>query len=149
VAGTLDILYAWAFWRLKAGVPMQRILQSVAAGLLGSASFTGGARTAALGLVLHYLIAVAMSAAFYMAALRQPRLAEHPIASGAIYGVCLYVVMNYVVVPLSAAGPPSTDPLWVGASVAVHAVFVGIPIAVATRLALGRRGAAATPGTTG
>jgi hypothetical protein len=53
VAGALDISYAWAFWALKAGVPAMRIFQSVAKGLLGPASYRGGATTAALGLLLH------------------------------------------------------------------------------------------------
>jgi hypothetical protein len=42
VAGTLDILYACAFRAVKLGVPARRILQSVAAGLLGEAAFEGG-----------------------------------------------------------------------------------------------------------
>jgi hypothetical protein len=47
VAGTLDIAYACVFWAIKRDVPVQRILQSVAAGLLGEASFEGGGATAA------------------------------------------------------------------------------------------------------
>lgn len=42
VAGTLDITYACLFWALKGDVPAERILQGVAAGLLGEASFEGG-----------------------------------------------------------------------------------------------------------
>ena len=62
-AGTLDILFATGFWALR-GVAPQRILQSVAAGVLGKASFGGGAASAALGLGLHYLIAIAMASAY-------------------------------------------------------------------------------------
>jgi hypothetical protein len=54
VAGAFDIVYACAFWWWKAGEPPPRIFQSVAAGLLGPASFEGGAATAALGLGLHF-----------------------------------------------------------------------------------------------
>jgi hypothetical protein len=43
--------------------------------------------------------------------------------------------MNYVVVPLSAATPGSKDPLWVVLSVAVHMLFIGIPIALFARFA--------------
>jgi hypothetical protein len=43
--------------------------------------------------------------------------------------------MNYVVVPLSAAGPGSKDPLWVTLSIAVHMLLIGIPIALAVRRA--------------
>ncbi len=68
VAGALDIAYACVFWAIKAGVPARRIFQSVAAGLLGEASFEGGAATAALGLALHFFIATSMSVAYYLAA---------------------------------------------------------------------------------
>ena len=133
VAGTLDISYACVFWALKAGVPPRRIFQSVAAGLLGPASFEGGAATAALGLLLHFFIATTMSLAYYVAAGRFPVLVRRAILCGAIYGLLLYVVMNYVVVPLSAASPGPRDPLWIGLSVLVHMFLVGVPVAVIAR----------------
>jgi uncharacterized membrane protein YagU involved in acid resistance len=135
VAGTLDIAYACIFWSLKRDVPAQRILQSVAAGLLGDASFEGGGATAALGLSLHFLIALSMSVVYYLAARRWPLLRQRPVACGAAYGLLLYVVMNYVVVPLSAAGRGSKDPLWITLSIAVHVLLIGIPIALFTRRA--------------
>jgi uncharacterized membrane protein YagU involved in acid resistance len=122
-------MYACLFWAAKADVPPTRIFQSVAAGLLGEASFRGGAATAALGLLLHFLIACTMAAAYYLAARRWPLLARRPVPFGLAYGLLLYVVMNLVVVPLSAASPGSRDPVWVALTVAVHAVFVGVPIA--------------------
>lgn len=137
VAGAFDIVYACAFWSWKAGVPPQRIFQSVAAGLLGSASFEGGTATAALGLGLHFFNALVMSAAYYLVATRWPLLRRRPVLCGAGYGLILYAVMNYVVVPLSAAGPGSNDPLWIALSVAVHVLLVGIPIALITRRAHG------------
>jgi hypothetical protein len=135
-AGALDIGYAWLFWSVKAGVTAQRIFQSVAAGLLGKAAFTGGWPTALLGLGLHFLIATTMSLAYYLAARRWPLLRERPLACGAGYGLLLYAIMSFVVVPLSAASGGSKDPLWVALSVAVHALFIGIPIAGFTGLAL-------------
>lgn len=150
IAGALDILYAWLFWKLKAGVAMERILQSVAAGLLGADSFTGGLATAALGLALHFLIATSMSAAYYVAARRWPVLVERAVPFGLAYGLVLYCVMNFVVVPLSAAAPGSRNPLWIGLTIAVHAVFIGLPIALAARRAVGALNApiaSAHPGT--
>jgi hypothetical protein len=136
VVGTLDIAYACSFWALKSGVPAQRILQSVAAGLLGKASFQGGAGSAALGLALHYFIALSMAVVYYLAARRWPPLWQRPLLCGAGYGLLLYGVMNYVVVPLSAAGPGSKDPLWVTLSIAVHVLLIGIPIAFFARRAV-------------
>ena len=136
VAGTLDIVYACTFWALKASVPPTRILQSVAAGLLGKASFQGGMGTAALGLALHFTIAVLMSVAYYFAARHWPLLHRRPCITGATYGLALYAVMTYVVVPLSAAGPSPSDPLWITLSIAAHVLLVGIPIALFVRRAL-------------
>lgn len=129
VAGALDILYACLFWALKADLPPSRILQSVAAGLLGEAAFRGGATTAALGLVLHFGIACTMALAYFLVARRWPLLVRRPVVLGMAYGLLLYVLMNDVVVPLSAASPGSSDPTWVALTVAVHVFFVGIPIA--------------------
>jgi hypothetical protein len=114
-------------------VPAVRIFQSVAAGLLGRASFEGGAATAALGLALHYLIALSMSLVYYLAAQRWQVLWRRPVQCGAGYGLLVYVIMNYLVVPLSAAGPGSEDPLWVTLSIAAHVFLIGIPIALFTR----------------
>jgi hypothetical protein len=136
IAGTFDIVYAWLFWWLKAGVPMRRILQSVAAGLLGSATFEGGAGTALLGLLLHYFIAVCMAFTYYFVARRRFALVERPWAFGLAYGLLLYGIMNYIVMPLSAAGPSSKDPLWIALTVAVHMILIGLPIALAAGRAL-------------
>ncbi len=136
VAGALDIVYACVFWALKRDVPAQRILQSVAAGLLGEASFEGGWATAALGLALHFLIALSMSAAYYLVSQRWALLWQRPFLCGAGYGLLLYAIMNHVVVPLSAAAPGSKDPLWITLTIAVHALLIGIPIALAARRAI-------------
>ncbi len=128
-AGTLDILFAIIFWAMKAGVPAQRILQSVAAGLVGPASFEGGRRTAALGLARHFFIALSMSFTYYFLAKHWSLLYRRPLPWGAIYGLALYLFMNVVILPLSAAGTGSRDPLWIGLSVAVHVALIGIPIA--------------------
>ena len=136
VAGTLDIAYACVFWGLRAGTSPQRIFQSVAAGLLGPASFRGSISTAALGLFLHYFIAISMSVAYYLVARYWTALRERPVTYGAAYGLVLYGVMNYIVVPLSAArGGGSGGALWIALSILVHMFLIGVPIALFTRRA--------------
>lgn len=132
---TLDALFAIGFWYLRNAVPPIRILQSIAAGLLGEASFSGGAATAWLGAALHYGIAIVMVAVYALAAHRLPRLRTHPWSSGLLYGALLYVVMTFVVVPLSAASPSPAIASWVAASVAMH-LLIGLLCAAFTRRAL-------------
>ncbi|HEY8550135.1 MAG TPA: hypothetical protein VIL35_09290 [Vicinamibacterales bacterium] len=137
VAATLDIVYAWLFWYIRAGTSVERVLQSVAAGLLGASSFQGGRPAALLGLVLHYAIATTMAIAYYVVAGRMPAFVRRPVVFGLAYGLLLYAIMNFIVVPLSAAGRGSTDAWWVGLTILVHMVFIGVPIALAARRALG------------
>jgi uncharacterized membrane protein YagU involved in acid resistance len=99
IAGTIDIGAACLINK----APPLVIMQAIAAGLLGRASFRGGLQTAALGLLLQWAMSVLIAAIFALAAGRFTALKERWIASGVAYGVVVYFVMNYVVVPLSAA----------------------------------------------
>ena len=67
---------------------------------------------------------------------RTPALSERPVPYGIAYGLLLYGIMNYIVVPLSRAGPSNKDPLWVAMSIAVHLLLIGLPIALYARRAI-------------
>jgi uncharacterized membrane protein YagU involved in acid resistance len=137
IGGALDITYAIVFSAFR-GVPAQRILQSVASGLLGAAAYAGGVPIAVLGLVLHFCIAFVAAALFYLASRRQHFLTRHAIVAGALFGIGVYVVMNYVVLPLSAfPGKVTFQPLLTITGLLVHMFGFGVPIALATRRASG------------
>lgn len=142
IAGALDLIYICSFVAILYGLGPQRILHSIAAGWVGrDAARAGGAMTAALGFVSHFAIAVVMALVYYVAAQRLPALVRHPWRYGALYGLALYLAMNYVVVPLSAAGD-GIPKAWQWADlahVAAHVILVGIPCALASAVALGAR----------
>jgi hypothetical protein len=128
-AGALDITAACVTNFLRARMSPVRVLQSVASGLLGPGAFEGGLPVAALGLVLHFVIAFG-AAAVYVAASRKLRfLVEHPIMCGLLYGAAVYAFMNSVVVPLSAV-PFQIPYNWVG--LIVHLFCIGLPIGLIT-----------------
>jgi uncharacterized membrane protein YagU involved in acid resistance len=143
VAATLDLVYASAFWGIQVGFTPLQILQSIARGWLGSeAAYSGGYPSALLGLASHYAIAIAMATVFYVACRRWPALARRPFLYGALYGIALYAVMTYVVVPLSNAGSGGL-PAWRWENlshIAGHMLLVGIPCALGARRALALRG---------
>lgn len=121
--GTLDLLFAWGYWAPK-GATLPGILQSIAAGWYGKASHQMGVHSAIVGGLSHYFIAAMFVLAYWLGSRRWPRLVQHPLLHGAIYGLVLYAAMNFVVLPLSAAGMPAFDNLpWVSSSVAMHALF--------------------------
>jgi hypothetical protein len=99
IAGTVDIGAACLINKLSPVV----ILQAIASGVLGRASFQSGLPAAALGLVLQWAMSLLIAAIFISAAQRLAILKQRWIASGLAYGVVIFLVMNYVVVPLSAA----------------------------------------------
>jgi uncharacterized membrane protein YagU involved in acid resistance len=135
--GTLDLVFAIVFWCAFHETRPMQILQSIAAGLVGrEAAYDGGARTAALGAVCHYTIATGMSLAYYLVAREWRQLVRAPVLLGAAYGVLLYLIMTFVVLPLSAVGMPKFANIpWVVASVVMHVVF-GMLIAQLARLAI-------------
>ena len=129
IAGAIDISYAIIISLSR--VAPERILQSVASGLLGRDAFEGGAPTALLGLFLHFAICTAIAAIFVSAARALPLLRQHLIAAGIVYGVSVYFVMRWVVVPLSRF--PGDLRVIHPLEIAVHAFGVGLVIALAAR----------------
>ena len=106
---------------------------SATSGLLGRSSFDGGVRTFAFGLLLHLVVAICIAAVFYLASLKLPILIRHAVVSGLIYGLIAYLVMNYIVIPLSKIGlRPTTLRVFLPAFIA-HAFLVGLPIALLAR----------------
>ncbi|MGH6624837.1 MAG: hypothetical protein ACREBN_12725 [Burkholderiaceae bacterium] len=135
VAGALDIIYAIVFYGLR-GVPADRILQSIASGLLGSEAYRGGWATAAFGLFLHFVIAFAAAAIFFAASRRLPFINRRVVVSGMLFGVAVYGVMNLIVLPLSAYPHKiSFPPLILITGLLAHMFLFGLPIALATRQA--------------
>ena len=134
VVGVLDIADAFIFFAIRGVAPL-RILQSIASGLLGRSAFQGGVHTAALGALLPFFIACCIVATCVAIGSRVRAVGRHPVVIGALYGVSVYAVMNFVVLPLSAAasGRP-TLPVFVN-GVLIHIFGVGIPSALFARAA--------------
>lgn len=140
VSGTLDILSAFVFAGM-AGVTPAQILRYVASGPFGDAMNGGGAGAAAIGLCVHYALMAIMVTAFVLAAQRIPFLTRQPVLAGALYGVLIYFVMYWLVVP-ARFGPthlPKLDAWHLGNALFSHIVCVGIPMALVTARMLRRR----------
>jgi hypothetical protein len=140
VAGAFDITYAIVFSYLRRGVLPSRVLQSVASGLLGPAAYDGGAPTAALGLALHFGIALVATAIYVLASRYLPVLIRRPVLAGSIYGFAIFVFMNWVVIPLSRIGPrPFPAFVVLSTGLLVHMFLIGVPMAFAARRSAGGR----------
>lgn len=122
IAGTLDKISGFISFGLRSPL-------GIAAGLLGRSAFQGGASTWMVGLLLHFFIAFSVAATYCLASRRLEFLVEHWLVCGLFYGTAVFLVMNLVVLPLSAlhfTGPYQLRGLIQG--VLVHMLLVGLPI---------------------
>ena len=140
VAGILDISDAIVTWGLR-GVPAGRILQSVASGLLGRASYDGGFATMALGTFLHFFIATSAALTYVAASTKLPVLTRRAVPCGLAFGVAVYLFMSYLVLPLSAFPGRNNAFAWSAFlhGIIGHAFLVGLPIALLCRKLTGPR----------
>jgi hypothetical protein len=132
IAGTLDIAFAFTFAGIHGASPL-RVLQFIASGLLGKDSFGYGWWSGALGAVCHYTILTVATSLYLVASRSFSALAQRPFICGPLYGVAIYLVMNLIIVPLSAVqshGHTLEGVIFDGAS---HLFFVGLPIALLVR----------------
>jgi hypothetical protein len=131
--GLFDLIFAFTFYGLILGVPLLRIFQTVAGGVLGRPrSYAGGVRTFLLGILLHFVVATCIATVYYLATLALPALLHHPVVSGLIYGMVVYFGMKYIVTPLSAVAARGTLPRLpiLLTELIGHALLVGLPVAL-------------------
>jgi hypothetical protein len=125
LAGALD--GASAFYTFGAKMPL-----GIASGLLGSKAFSGGAEVWLLGLVCHFIVALGSAAVYCLASERLVSFKQHFLVGGIICGIGVFLVMNVVVLPLSAVpfpvGPFSVSSLRTG--FLFHTLLVGLPISL-------------------
>ncbi|MGA8529169.1 MAG: hypothetical protein WB622_05600 [Acidobacteriaceae bacterium] len=100
IAGTLDISENLIFNAFRHITPV-RIFQYIASGLTGMWAFRAGMASVALGVAIHYTIALAWTALYFVAAGRWRVLVRRPVVCGLLYGALVYVMMNSVVLPLT------------------------------------------------
>jgi len=131
VVGVLDISSAFVIWWQR-GVGARRGLQGIAAGLLGAKSFDGGLVTASLGLALHFFVAFVVVSVFYLASRKIEFLTTHPVVSGVLYGIGVYIVMYWFVLPM--AFPTFRHRMGNELlAVAIHISLIGLPCALIVR----------------
>jgi len=130
IVGALDLTYAILVYS-----PRNPILipQTIASGLLGTKAYSAGAQSAAMGVVLHFVIAFGAASVYYLASRRIEFLLDNAVLSGLIYGGLVYLFMHLVVLPLSAAPHGKMPWLYKLFEFVEHWFCVGLPIALSVR----------------
>ncbi len=112
-----------------------RLFQGVASTLVGSSAFSGGARTTALGVLMHCGVAFGWSAIFVFGVMRSARIRNVLAARygtlkvASVYGPAIWLVMSLLIIPLLLQRPPTISIRW-WVQLIGHFPFVGVPIVV-------------------
>jgi hypothetical protein len=128
------IIQSWFVFSFLGKTPLMSVLQYVASGAMGNAAFAGGPATALLGLTLDFLMTTIMAGVFILSADRIPLLRQHVIFGSLLYGFGVFIVMNFIVLPLSAAPPLPAPPMWLFIEIILeHILLIGLPLGLLVR----------------
>jgi hypothetical protein len=112
------------------GIKPHRVWQTVASGLMGPRAYEAGWSSGILGLLLHFFISFVFATTYVLAGLRLHGLLQHPFVCGALYGIAIYLVMNYLVLPLSRRPKRPFNVKFAVAQLLIHIFIVGWSIAL-------------------
>ena len=139
LVGVLDIAAACINAGVAYGFGPLRLLKGVAGGLLGRSAIQGGFATAALGLAMHFTMALTVTTIFYALSRRLP-LAQKlwgVVAVGLLYGAAVFAVNNFATPPflswvrsLYLHTPILFKPPMGWWQLIIHLFCVGLPIAL-------------------
>ncbi len=133
IAGTLDITENLIFNAFRHITPVM-IFEYIASGLTGRWAFGAGLSPVLLGVAIHYAIALFWTAVYWAASGRIGVLIRRPVVCGLVYGGAVYLIMNFVVLPLTRV-PHSRAAMTVASRVSgVLALLfcIGVTVAVLT-----------------
>jgi NADH:ubiquinone oxidoreductase subunit 6 (subunit J) len=133
-AGTLDIADNLIFNQVR-GITPKMVFHYIASGLIGTQAFRSGVSSVALGVALHYTIALIWTGVFYAASRKFAILGRRPVVSGLVYGGAIYLFMNFIVLPLSGVPHPRSAVTIASRVNGVLALlfFIGLPISLLVR----------------
>ena len=143
LCGVLDITAACLQAWIQAGRAPMDVLRGVASALWGAATMSGGPGMAAIGLAMHFSVALTATLVFYALSRRMAVLRTAPLwIVGPLYGVGVFCAMNYGTLPALSwlrSLYLHTAPRWPGPmswpQLFIHMVCVGTPIAWGVRRA--------------
>jgi hypothetical protein len=143
LCGVLDITAACIQSWVQAGRTPTYVLRGVASALWGRAALDAGTGMAAVGLAMHFTVALTWTLVFYALSRRRAFLRAAPLVIvGPLYGVVVFCVMNYGTLPALSwlrSLYLHTPPRWPGTmswpQLGIHMICVGLPIAWGVRRA--------------
>lgn len=133
LAGTLDITSAIIHYVIRTQKNPVKIFNYIAGAVFGKTeAYADGVLMPLLGLIFHYCVATIFTAFFFLIYPKIKILSKNIVATGLLYGIFVWFVMSYIVVPLSriSSFPSSVLQSIIGCIILMFAI--GLPISIMT-----------------
>ncbi len=131
IAGSLDAMAA--IFIISHG-NASSIFKFIASGIFGRGAFEGGDGMVALGIALHYFIAMSFTIFYFVIYRYVGVLHKSILLSTMLYGLFIYVVMNIIVMSLSNIIIPHRNVVGVIKNVSILMVCVAFPVVYSRKL---------------
>jgi hypothetical protein len=133
LAGLLDAMAADLLYMAKGYKSIGKLFQYIASGVYGTAAFTGGAAMVCMGILFHFLIAMAWVAFYFFLHAHLPWLDAHPLMAAIGYGIMVWTIMTLVIVPNSMAAQRPFSWAFAVINMAILILTIGLPAAYLLR----------------
>jgi uncharacterized membrane protein YagU involved in acid resistance len=129
LTGTLDALAAML---ISYKIPPAIIFKFIASGWFGRPAMSGGNEMVLAGLIFHYLIAAIFSVSLFLLYPNIIKVLKNKYLTGFIYGLAIWAIMNYLVLPFTNIPKSHGSLNLVGLlkGIAALVICVGLPIAL-------------------
>jgi hypothetical protein len=129
-AATMDIAAASIQYYTKTGKGPAGIFRYISRALIGDEAKKGGFAVEALGLALHYLVALLFTLFFFWIFPMFRIMQKNLVLTGLFYGIFVWAVMNRIVLPLSQLPDIPFDWKKAGIACAILMFCIGLPISI-------------------
>lgn len=130
IVGILDITAACVHAYLARGSAPAKVLRYIASGVFGKEALAADSGLEPLGLLFHFIIATGWTLLFFALYPKIKILSMNKVLVGFGYGIFIWLMMNFVVVPLSnvPTGPRNLLHMFIG--IGIHLVVIGLSISL-------------------
>jgi len=130
LVGTLDMTSACINVYLSFGMHPMPLFKYIATAIEGKPAMAGGTSEAVLGVALHYTVAYIWTILFFVLYPKVSLMQKSKVATGILYGLFMWVMMNLVIVPLTNVPKPKHfNPTQAGINAAILIVVIALPLA--------------------
>lgn len=129
ITGTMD---AAATLLLNSKVPVAQVFSFIASGVFGKSAFVMSSKMVAYGIIFHYMISYVFTTTWFVSFPLFTRLFRNKYVIGVLYGLFTWLIMSFIVIPLSHTpkGKHGMTLMGAGIGMATLVLCIGLPTAL-------------------